>query len=120
MRKFRLFALFVFILAMGVSPFAKAAPVNSINSANSADLYFFWRVGCPHCEQEQEFLAKLRKKYPQLRVHDFEIRNNEANRDLLMEIGKKLNQNISGVPFTVIGTQYITGYSDDAITGAGD
>jgi thiol-disulfide isomerase/thioredoxin len=27
-------------------------------------VYFFWGDGCPHCEEEKQFLNEMKKKYP--------------------------------------------------------
>lgn len=70
---------------------------------NPINLYFFWGQGCPHCEKEKPFLDKMEQKYPQLQIHRYEVWNNADNRQLMIEFGKKLNANVSGVPFTVIG-----------------
>lgn len=86
-------------------------------SEKEVNIYFFWGQGCPHCAKEKPFLEKLEQNYPQVKVYDFEVWYNSENRDLLIEVGKKLNADISGVPFTVIGDQYIIGYYNDATTG---
>ena len=85
---------------------------------NDANIYFFWGVGCPHCEKEKPFLEKMRQKYPQIRINEFEVWNSADNRQLMIEFGKKLNANVSGVPFTVIGEHYVIGWLDEKNTGA--
>jgi len=82
------------------------------------NIYFFWGEGCPHCEYEKQFLEKLERKYPEVKVYDFEVWNNSENRKLLMEAGKKLNVNVSGVPFTVIGEHYFIGWYNEQTTGS--
>ena len=84
---------------------------------NGVNLYFFWGEGCPHCAKEKPFLDSLKKKYPQLKIYDFEVWYSSKNRDLLIEIGKKLNIDISGVPLTIINNQPIIGYYNDETTG---
>ncbi|NMB92049.1 MAG: thioredoxin family protein [Parcubacteria group bacterium] len=81
------------------------------------NLYFFWGQGCPHCAHEKPFLESLKSKYPQLKIYDFEVWYNQKNRDLLIEVGKKLKIDISGVPLTIINDQPIIGYYDDTTTG---
>ena len=82
------------------------------NSNNKADLYFFWANGCPHCSNEKEFLKKLEQKYLDLEVHSLEVTRDKESVDLLKRVGKELNVNISGVPFTVIGEHYFIGYNE--------
>jgi thiol-disulfide isomerase/thioredoxin len=81
------------------------------------NVYFFWGKGCPHCEEEKKFLNKMEDKYPQLRVHQFEVWGSSKNRNLMLEFGKKLNVNVRGVPFTVIGEHHIIGWLDEKNTG---
>jgi len=83
-----------------------------------ANIYFFWGEGCPHCEKEKPFLDKMKQKYPQLKIHEFEVWNSADNRRLMMEFGEELNANINGVPFTVIGEHYVIGWLDEKNTGA--
>lgn len=84
----------------------------------TVNLYFFWGEGCPHCAKEKPFLERMEEKYPELLVHDYEIWGNAENRDLMIEFGKKLNANVSGVPFTVVGERYVIGWMDEKNTGA--
>lgn len=87
-------------------------------SEKEAGIYFFWGDGCPHCAQEEVFLQKLEQKYPEVEVFDFEVWHNGENRQLLVEVSKKLNIEVSGVPFTVVGDKYFVGWYNDETTGA--
>jgi len=81
------------------------------------NVYFFWGEGCPHCAHEKPYLEKLENKYPEVKIYDFEVWNSGDNRKLLIEVGKKLNTNVSGVPFTVVGEQHFTGWLNEEMTG---
>jgi len=85
--------------------------------SSSVNLYFFWGDGCPHCAREKPFLEKLENRYSNLKVHRFEVWYNSENQKLFLEVGKKLKTDVSGVPFTVIGKDYIVGYFNDETTG---
>jgi thiol-disulfide isomerase/thioredoxin len=85
--------------------------------AAEATLYLFWASGCPHCVKEKVFLNTLRGKYPQLEIKDYEITDDRQNLLLLQEMGEKLQADVSGVPFTVIGEKYFSGYLSDETTG---
>jgi thiol-disulfide isomerase/thioredoxin len=84
---------------------------------NPVNVYFFWGQGCPHCEREKEFLSGLQSKYPQIAVRDFEVWNNSENRQILIDVGGKLNIEIAGVPFTVVGDKHFIGWYDENSTG---
>lgn len=107
-----LFSLFFFILL--------AVPGQNIlaQAADDINIYFFWGEGCPHCEKERPFLEKLERQYPEVKVYDYEVWKNSENRRLLIDFGKQLNANASGVPFTVVGKKYFIGWYDEKSTGA--
>jgi thiol-disulfide isomerase/thioredoxin len=86
----------------------------SLQPANAAGetVQFFWAEGCPHCYTQSKFLDELQKKDKDLVVHKYEISKNRKNQQLLVEIGKKLKFDTSGVPITVIGENYIVGYTE--------
>ncbi len=111
MKKFLLFLLIIPVFLLSGQGWQAIADTPAVN------VYFFWGEGCPHCEHEKPFLEKLEEKYPNVNVYDFEVWKSSENRDLLIETGKALNANVSGVPFTVIGNQYVSGYLNDQTTG---
>lgn len=76
------------------------------------NVYFFWGDGCPHCAAEKPFLDSLERKYPTIKIYSYEIWNNSKNNRYLIEVGKKLNTNVSGVPFTVVGNKAFIGFSE--------
>jgi len=109
-KKTLIFLLFVFAFTLsGQSVLAQASP--------AVNVYFFWGDGCPHCAKEEIFLEILEEKYSKIKVYDFEVWKSAPNRNLLAEVGKKLNTEVSGVPFTVVGNQYFVGYFNDQTTG---
>lgn len=46
-----------------------------------------------------------------------EVSGSRENLELFQKVGKLLQADISGVPFTVIGNQYIIGWQDESATG---
>ena len=108
---------FLFIFCIGlVLPFFFNFPL-SLAQSKEVNLYFFWGNGCPHCGAEKPFLNQLKEKYPELHIYDFEVWYSNENRNLLIEVGRKLNISISGVPLTIVGDQSIVGYLNDQTTG---
>ena len=90
-------------------------------SATAADqpvtVYVFWTIGCPHCLHEKEFLAALKRRDQAIKVVALEVSGSRENRELFQKAGKLLQADISGVPFTVIGNQYVIGWQDASTTG---
>lgn len=107
--------LFVILLSLLVSPVI--AEEITTKSSEEVDIYFFWAHGCPHCNSEKDFLNKLEQKYSNLDIHSLEVTGNRDNAKLLTNVGKELNADISGVPFTVVGEQYFVGWYDEQTTG---
>ncbi len=90
-----------------------------IDDGTAAHVYFFHSESCPHCKDEMEFLIALSKDeaYMDVDFYEFEITQNEANLNLLKQVGEVIDQDTSGVPFTVIGSHVIVGYMNDETTG---
>jgi hypothetical protein len=80
-------------------------------------LYLFWTTGCTHCLHEKEFLAALERRDTAVKVVALEVSARRENLELFQQVGKLLKADISGVPFTVIGNQYVIGWQDEATTG---
>ena len=91
--------------------------VRSVFGLEPVSLDFFWGTGCPHCAKEKIFLQSLQQKYPQLEIRDYEIYNHRENLDRLQAVGRELSADVAGVPFTVIGQKYFSGYHSDKTTG---
>lgn len=104
-------ALFALLLA-GIFLFS-VPPV----FAGQATVYFFWSATCPHCAKEKVFLEKLDRKYEDITVKKYEISTSRTNAELFEAVGALLNADVSGVPFTVVGSTYVRGYFDDDTTG---
>ncbi len=104
--------LWLTIFVAGI--FFLASPTFAQN--NQVTVHFFWGQGCPHCAKEKEFLKGLQSEYSEVVVKDYEI-GKDNNAKLLQEAGEKLDVQIPGVPFTVIGEHYVVGYHNDETTG---
>jgi hypothetical protein len=82
------------------------------STSPKADLYLFWGDGCPHCAKEEIFLKSIASKYPDLRMQKFEVWKHQDNATLMMAVAKSLNTEIGGVPFTIVGDQYFSGFDE--------
>jgi thiol-disulfide isomerase/thioredoxin len=86
----------------------------SITYAYDVTVYLFHSESCPHCKEEREFLSTIQDDYPNLSVVMYEVTTNEENREFLKTMKKKLGVSNSYVPFTVIGSYTVTGFSSTA------
>jgi thiol-disulfide isomerase/thioredoxin len=109
--------LLLLLLLLGVAP-GLASPGNASPGGKGVNLYFFWGQGCPHCLKEKQLLEKLEKKYADLRIHRLEVSGDRQNLELLQQVGRRLQVEITGVPFTVVGRDYFVGWQADATSGA--
>jgi glutaredoxin len=92
----------------------------SVLAAQKVDVYFYRADGCPHCAAEEVFLDNLLKsdKYKtSVDVHEYEVLHSSKNLDLMKEALAKFDQQVSGVPVTIIGDQVITGFGSEATSG---
>ena len=99
--------------ALGLLLLAGAALAQS-----SVDVYLFWRVGCPRCEREIEFLDALAAADPAIRLHKLEVSHSRENTALMIRAAGRFRVEAGSVPFTVVGERVWIGYLDDARTGA--
>jgi thiol-disulfide isomerase/thioredoxin len=83
-----------------------------VSAVNKVNIYFFRGDGCPHCAKEEVALEELKKEYSNIKVYDYEVWYSKKNQDLLTKVGKLLNKDVRGVPFTVIGNKTISGFSE--------
>ena len=78
---------------------------------NNVRLYLFHSNSCTHCQEEIEFLDEIKDDYPTLEIIKYEISENEMNYNLYNKVIQKTELNVTGVPFTIIGTDYYVGYT---------
>ncbi|MFC1755823.1 hypothetical protein ACFLZK_00305 [Patescibacteria group bacterium] len=109
MKKVLFAILFSIILSFSSKVYAQEAP--------DVNLYLFWSEGCPHCHEEREFLDDLVKEKPNLIVNEYEITKSFKNTILFSDVGKYLEADTKGVPFTVIGTKEFAGFGSAETTG---
>jgi len=117
MDDFKIFTMFKKIFFSALILFFSLAIFSRAAAAGSATVYFFWGDGCPHCAKEEVFIDELKSKYPQVQVRDFEVWKNAENQKLLAELGQDLGIEIKGVPFTIVGEKYFSGWYDKETTG---
>ncbi len=77
-------------------------------------VYFFWGKGCPHCEEEKAFLNEMKKKYPDMKVIDYEVWYDKQNAELLIKMANSYKMKASGVPVTFIDDNVFIGFSKNS------
>ncbi len=117
-----LLAVFLLIiLFFGASVLANeisASASRSSSTEKSVNIYLFYGDGCPHCAKERAFLSEIKPEYGEkIRIHEFEIYNNQENIDHFLKAAEIMNIEAGGVPFIIIGNEHIVGYGSDHTTG---
>lgn len=105
---------YIFIFIVAISFFI---PKIGLAEERDITMFFFYGDGCPHCAEEEVFIEKLEKEYKNFEVVSFEVWKNRKNSKLLAEVSRKLDIKVSGVPVTIIGSQYIIGFNSENTTG---
>ena len=97
-------------------------PFETLKNANldvtpdekAVNVYLFRGATCSHCLDAVAFFAKINEEYgTNFNLKTYEIWNNEDNSDLAVRAARKVGVNeLSGVPFIIVGNQYWSGYTD--------
>ncbi len=121
-RKFaaRLFLTILFVAAVVgtflVTPSTRSVTAqsqsNSVLQTPQVEVFFFWGAGCEHCEEEKVFLSELLTRYPALVIHQYEVKNDKENRDLLFAMAEEIGFQALNVPVTVLGRNYWIGFNE--------
>lgn len=109
MKKIKMFLISILFLILFI-PFGINAEEKEIR------LYLFHSSSCPHCKAEIEFLDSIKDDYPSLKVIEYEVSKNEMNYNFYNKVLKKTGINATGVPFTLIGTDYYVGFDENTDT----
>ncbi len=80
---------------------------------NRVKIYFFRGDGCPHCADAEEFFNSIKEEYGQYyKILDYETWYNSDNAALLQKVGEARKEEITGVPYILIGDKSWSGYND--------
>jgi glutaredoxin len=93
------------------------AVVPSVSAAADRDaVEAFVREGCPHCAKAEEFLARLQKEQPGLRIVIRDVQKEPAAMGRLKQLAREQKVGVLRVPAIYAGGQLIIGYSEQAST----
>ena len=109
-KKYLLPVLLLAVMAAIVLPASALASPD--RAPGDVTIYFFWGDGCPHCAEEEIFLDALVKKYPQVKVLDYEVWYDKANQEILKKAADIMDFEPTGVPVTIIGDKVWIGFRE--------
>lgn len=123
-----LIVVFILLLLLGCSNNTndnkKDDEINNVNSTNEnnsdnsndiddgtyiVNFYLFHSNSCSHCQEEKAWLKSIEKQYSYLKIHYYEVSENEA---LYIKVKEVFNITSNGVPLTIIGNDYYLGFSE--------
>lgn len=85
-----------------------------VYNKKKVNIYFFWGDGCPHCENEHKFFDSIEKEYGNYYVlNTFEVWHNKNNAEILKVFAKAMSDDVSGVPYTIIGDETFIGFTEE-------
>lgn len=93
----------------------KAADLsNYTESDDKINVYIFRGKSCWHCLDEITWLASNYSNFKDvINVRTYEVWNNKENNKLMNLVAKELSVKASGVPFTVVGKDTFSGFSEE-------
>lgn len=97
-----------------VKTMQKADLSNYEDSEDKINVYIFRGSSCPHCLDEVTWLADNYQDFKDyVNIVTYEVWNNNSNSKLMNVVAKYLKKNVSGVPFTIVGDQTFSGFSEE-------
>lgn len=79
------------------------------SETHQVNFYLFYSASCGHCHSEREWIASIEDEYPNVNFKLYEVSENE---DLFLLVNEAFDVDNSAVPVTIIGNNYMIGYSE--------
>ncbi len=105
--------LFSISLLIILSSFVSAEAVNHGVEGHEevVDVIYFYGIGCPHCAKLELFLDDIKDDY-NLNIIDYEVYQNQSNRELATRLAEEYGDSFRGVPMSFIGDKVFVGFSN--------
>ena len=86
---------------------------NNISCSNKITVHLFWGNGCPHCEKAIKYLeGTIADEYKEcFALEKHEVWYDEEGSQLMQDVAAYFGEDVSGVPYIVIGEDTFGGYS---------
>ena len=109
-----LLIILIGLLVLPFSVWADGEEETTAEQSNIVNVYLFRGEGCPHCQEAEAYFNSLKKEYgKQFRVVDFEVWNNSSNADLMNKVAEARGEEVSGVPYIIIGNMSWNGFNSE-------
>ncbi len=115
----RLWPAWLLLVWVSLQPSAAAvASAQEAGAPRQAEIEFFAREGCAHCDEAKHFLADLQRERPGLRIVTRDVMAEPAARQRLQELADTLKAGAPGVPAFYVQGELLIGFAGPATTGA--
>lgn len=95
-------------------PRLEAQLENVTYDAEKVNVYFFWGDGCHICEREWKFWESVETEYGDyFTLNAFEVWHNDENAELMETFAAAMGDELTGVPYTVIGESTFKGFPEN-------
>ena len=103
----KIFKILLTVLFLGILMLPNLTRANQIPT-----LHFFWREGCPFCEQQKIFHQELKEEYPTLQIRDYSIPDptNEQILQEMVNLHPEAKRYFGSVPITFLGDNFFVGF----------
>lgn len=79
---------------------------------DKVNVYFFRGDTCSHCFEALVFFAKMSNDFGKYyNLKSYEVWKNQENAELLEKVGQKKGDDVSGVPYIIVGDKSWSGYT---------
>lgn len=111
MKKIKLLVLSLLLFTFAI-PFVNAEETTDGETKNKeVNVYIFRGEGCGFCANAMSFFESIEKDYGQyFNLVEYEVWNNQENAALMEQFAEYLNEEVTGVPFIVVGEKTYPGF----------
>lgn len=88
-----------------------------LQQSQTVELFFFWSHSCPHCLESKPFVESLSQRYYWLKLHSYDLVNNQDNVTRYINMAKQLNTQANAVPGFIFCNQIQIGFDSITTTG---
>lgn len=86
------------------------------DNSDKLTIYYFYELGCPSCDMQDEFLTEIQQKYENIEIKKYDVDKNN-NQQLLNNLLDAYQDRSNAVPITFISNQAIIGFGTKDTTG---
>lgn len=117
MKKIKLLVLSLLLFTLAV-PFVNAEEADgssdvAVTEKSEVNVYVFRGEGCGFCAKALSFFEEIEEEYGKyFNLVTYEVWNDTENAELMNQMAEYLGENITGVPFIIVGEKTFPGFDE--------